>query len=85
MAPGRQRARSKNLLRVVLHREGQQKPVTDLFGKRGRAGLEEVELSAAARESVNIYREPIDHYDRLIGERQQQLGRPRARVRRRAG
>jgi transposase len=73
VALGRQRARSKNLLQAVLHQEGQRKPVTDLFGKKGRAWLEQIELSAAGRESVDTYRELIDHFDRLIGERQQKL------------
>ncbi len=36
---GRQRARAKNQLQAVLHQEGFKKPVTDLFGKRGRAWL----------------------------------------------
>ena len=35
--------------------------------------LDEVELSGAGRESVNTYGELIEHYDRLIGERQQKL------------
>ena len=73
VALGGQRARSKNLLQAVLHQEGQRKPVTDLLGKRGRAWLGEVELSAAGRESVDRYGELIDHFDRLIGERQQKL------------
>jgi len=33
---GRQRARAKNQLQAVLHQEGFKKPVTDVFGKRGR-------------------------------------------------
>lgn len=73
VALGQQRARSKNLLQAVLHQEGQRKPVTDLFGKKGRAWLDEVELSAAGRESVDTYGELIEHYDRLIRERQQKL------------
>ena len=36
MALGRQRARAKNQLQAVLHQEGFVKPVTDVFGKRGR-------------------------------------------------
>jgi transposase len=73
VALGQQRARSKNLLQAVLHQEGQRKPVTDLFGKKGQAWLEQVALSGAGRESVDTYRELIEHYDRLIGERQQKL------------
>src|ERR1017187_4958447 len=46
---GRQRARAKNQLQAVLHQEGLHSPVTDLFGKRGRAWLAGLELSAAGR------------------------------------
>lgn len=73
VALGQQRARSKNLLQSVLHQEGQKKPVTDLFGKKGRAWLQQAELSAAGRESVDTYVEMIEHYDRVIAERQQKL------------
>lgn len=73
IALGQQRTRSKNLLHAVLHREGQQKPVSDLFGKAGREWLQQVALSAAGRESVDCYLEVIDHLDRLIAERQRRL------------
>jgi transposase len=70
---GRQRTRSKNLLHAVLHQEGVRAPVSDVFGKRGRAWLQAVALSAAAAESVASYLEVIDVLDRIIGERQRQL------------
>ncbi len=70
---GRQRTRCKNRLHAVLHQEGVRVPVTDLFGKRGRAWLQTVALSAAAAESVASYLEVIAVLDRIIGERQQQL------------
>src|ERR1035441_6531210 len=43
---GRQRARAKNQLQAVLHQEGFKKPVTDVFGKRGRAWLAGVGVGA---------------------------------------
>ncbi len=73
IALGHQRTRSKNLLHAVLHQEGQPKPVSDLFGRRGRQWLAQVALSAAGRESVDCYLEVIDHLDRLISERQRGL------------
>src|SRR5690242_17132234 len=36
---GRERARMKNLLQSVLQQEGLRKPVSDVFGKRGRQWL----------------------------------------------
>lgn len=73
VALGRQRARCKNLLHAVLHQQGARKPVSDLYGKRGRAWLAEVGLSPAAREAVDIYAGLVDHLDGIIAERQQQL------------
>lgn len=73
LALGRQRARCKNLLQAVLHQEGQKKPVTDLFGKRGQAWLETVALSSAGRDSVDTYGELIRHLDSLIRSRQERL------------
>ena len=70
---GRQRARLKNLLQAVLHQEGLRKPVSDLFGKRGRQWLSQVELSPAARLAVATYLQLIDGIDPLIGEQERQL------------
>jgi transposase len=49
---GQKRAAFKNLLQSVLHQQGLSKPCTDVFGKRGRAWLAEVEMSPAARAAV---------------------------------
>jgi transposase len=73
VALGQQRTRCKNLLHAVLHQEGAQRPVSDLFGKAGRAWLAEVALSPAGRESAETYRELIDTLDRVIAQRQKQL------------
>lgn len=73
VALGQQRTRCKNLLHAVLHQEGQKKPVSDVFGKRGRAWLEQVALSEAGRESVDTYLQLIDELDGIIAQRQRGL------------
>jgi transposase len=75
---GRQRARMKNLLQAVLHQEGFAKPVSDVFGKRGRQWLAGVELSAAARVAVDTYLRLIDQLDGLIAEQERELTRAAA-------
>ena len=60
---GRHRARAKNQLQAVLHQEGFKKPVTDVFGKRGRVWLAGLELSAAGRLVVDTWLREVDHLD----------------------
>ena len=67
IALGRQRARAKNQLQSVLHQEGFVKPVSDLFGRRGRAWLRQIELSAAGRMVVDTWLREVDHLDAEIG------------------
>jgi transposase len=73
MSLGRQRARAKNQLQSVLHQEGFKKPVTDVFGKRGRAWLKDIDLSPAARLAVDTWLREVDHLDAEIGERKREL------------
>ena len=70
---GRERSRLKNLLQAVLHQEGQRKPVSDLFGKKGRQWLASLELSAAARQVVDTYLPLIDQLSVRIAEQERQL------------
>lgn len=72
---GRQRARAKNQLQGVLHQEGFIKPVTDLFGKRGRAWLKQIQLSPAARMVVDTWLREVDHLDEEIGNQKRELER----------
>lgn len=72
---GRERARMKNLVQAVLHQQGLRKPVTDLFGRTGRAWLAEAAMSPAARVAVNTYVQLIDRLDGLIDEQEQTLVR----------
>jgi transposase len=75
IALGRQRARAKNQLQAVLHQEGFIKPMADVFGKRGRAWLEKIELSAAGRSAVNTWLAEVDFLDRRIAEGTRELER----------
>jgi transposase len=70
---GRQRAKAKNQLQAVLHQEGFLKPVADVFGKRGRAWLAGLELSAAARVVVEVWLKVVDQMDGLIAEQTREL------------
>lgn len=72
---GRQRARAKNQLQAVLHQEGFLKPVTDLFGKRGRAWLQSIELSAAGRMVVETWLREVDRLDVEIAGQTRELER----------
>jgi transposase len=81
---GRQRARAKNQMQSVLHQEGFKKPVTDVFGKRGRAWLKEISLSPAARLAVDTWLREVDHLDVELEARTrelEQLARADARAR----
>ena len=84
IALGQQRARAKNQLQAVLHQEGFIKPVTDVFGKRGRAWLAGIDLSLAARTVVATWLGEVDYLDGLIaaGTRElEQLAAADARAR----
>jgi transposase len=70
---GRERARLKNLVQAVLHQQGLRKPVTDLFGKKGRQWLGEVEMSPAGRVVVETYLQLIAVLEILIAEQEQAL------------
>jgi len=70
---GRERTRLKNLLQSVLHQEGLQKPVSDVFGKAGRRWLAAVEMSAAARLNVNSYLALIDYLQTMIARQERAL------------
>lgn len=72
---GRQRARAKNQLQAVLHQEGFKKPVTDVFGKRGREWLAGLELSAAARVVVDTWLREVDHLDKELAAQTRELER----------
>ena len=70
---GQQRSRLKNLLQSVLHQEGFIKPVTDLFGKRGRQWLAELSLGVEERAVIGTYLGLIAQLDRVIAEQDRKL------------
>jgi transposase len=72
---GRERARMKNLVQSILHQQGLRKPVSDLFGKKGRQWLTSVEMSAAARVAVDTYVQLIGLLDELISAQEQLLAK----------
>jgi len=72
---GRQRAMAKNQLQAVLHQEGFLRPVTDVFGKRGRAWLEGLALSPAGRTVVDTWLKMVDYLDERIVEQTRALER----------
>jgi transposase len=72
---GQQRAKAKNQLQAVLHQEGFLKPVTDVFGKAGRAWLKELALSPAARVVVEVWLKVVDQMEEAIGEQERALKR----------
>jgi hypothetical protein len=64
-----------NQLQAVLHQEGFKKPVTDVFGKRGREWLAGLELSAAARVVVDTWLREVDHLDKELAAQTRELER----------
>jgi len=72
---GQVRAKAKNQLQAVLHQEGFRKPVSDLFGRKGRAWLAGLELSASGRRVVEVWLRQVDHLDAEIAVQQRELER----------
>jgi transposase len=75
IALGRQRATAKNQLQAVLHQEGFLKPVTDVFGKRGRVWLQGLGLSPEARMTVDTWLRMVDHLNEEIAQQTRELER----------
>lgn len=69
----RQRTRLKNQVHAVLHQQGRQSPVSDLFGRRGRQWLEQVKMPPTARETVTVCLRLIDGYTQEIEKQNRQL------------
>jgi transposase len=72
----RQRTRAKNELHAVLARNLKGRPpMSDLFGVRGRAWLEALELPADERETVAGCLRQVDFLDREVEETERALAR----------
>ena len=70
---GQQRAKAKNQLQAVLHQEGFLKPVSDVFGKKGRVWLAGVALSPAGRVVVDVWLKIVDQMNAAIAEQEMAL------------
>jgi transposase len=75
IALGHLRAQAKNQLQAVLHQEGFLKPVSDVFGKRGRAWLGKIELSPGGRRVVQVWLRQVDSLDGEIEVQRRELER----------
>jgi transposase len=80
----RQRCRSKNEIHAALHRNLLRSPVSDLFGRRGRRWLAQLELPGHERHTVesclrqvDLIDEELTAIDRSIAERALADGRIR--------
>jgi transposase len=62
-------------LQAVLHQEGFVKPVGDVFGRRGRAWLAGLSLSAAGRVVVEVWLKVVDQMTESIAEQEKALKR----------
>lgn len=71
---GQQRAALKNQVHAILHQHGLRPPMSDVFGKKGRAWLREAELAGAARNAQQTYCALIDQLDRHIAKQEQRIG-----------
>lgn len=71
----RHRTRLKNQVHAVLHQQGLRSPVSDLFGKRGRLWLGQVELPVQARESVKVCLRLLDDYSEEIQKQNLQISK----------
>jgi transposase len=72
----RQRVRAKNEIHAALHRNLMRSPVSDLFGRRGRAWLEALRLPAfelhtitSCLRQVDLVDDELAAIDRLVAER----------------
>jgi transposase len=59
-SPGQHRAAVKNKAHAILHQHGKRCAWSDVFGKKGRAWLKQVELPPAARSAIDAYCALID-------------------------
>jgi transposase len=71
---GQHRAALKNQVHAILHQHGLRCEFSDVFGKKGRAWLKQVELPAAARGALDTYCALIDEVSGHINEQQREIG-----------
>ena len=71
---GQHRASFKNQAHAILHQHGLRPPVSDAFGKKGRAWLKKIPLPAMARGSLDTYCALIDEVSQHIQVQDRQIG-----------
>ena len=71
---GQHRAALKNQVHAILHQHGLRCEFSDVFGKKGRAWLKQVELPPAARGALDTYCALIDEVSGHINEQQREIG-----------
>ena len=71
---GQHRAALKNQVHAILHQHGLRCEFSDVFGKKGRAWLKQVELPPAARAALDTYCALIDEVSGHINEQQREIG-----------
>jgi len=70
---GQHRAALKNQVHAILHQHGLRSPVSDVFGKKGRAWLEQAMLPAAARGALDTYCALIDQVSRHMEKQEREI------------
>ena len=70
---GQHRAGLKNQVHAILHQHGLRCEFSDVFGKKGRAWLEQVELPPAAGAAKDTYCALIDALGEHINEQQREI------------
>lgn len=70
---GRLRTRLKNRIHALLHQQGLRPPVSDLFGKAGRAWLATAPLPPAEQEAMVCYLALLDSCQQQVEQRQRAL------------
>jgi transposase len=71
---GQHRAALKNQAHAILHQHGKRCEGSDVFGKKGRAWLKQVELPPAARSAMETYCALIDAVSVHIEEPRREIG-----------
>jgi transposase len=70
---GQHRAAMKNQVHAILHQHGLRAEASDVFGKKGRAWLKNVELPRNARAAVDSYCALIDQVSGHIQEQDREM------------
>ena len=73
----RQRTRWKNQVHAILHQHGLIFSGSDVFGRKGRSWLAELDLPAGARAAMKVQLKLVDEFSRQIAAQDRRLERRR--------